>query len=192
VKRLEAKELWSNAVYQVARDEFRQKIIALKQPRRIALGGNVTVLFENHDTLRFQVQEMLRAEGLTDPAAIQAEVDVYNALMPGADELSATLMIEVVEESKIREVLDSLLGMEESLYLTFGTHEIRAKFEEGRSDGARISAVQYIRFPFTSVERDAFVATKSARLELRHPTYQATTDLAPATLTSLRADLLPD
>src|SRR5258708_26600936 len=96
---------------------------------------------------------MLRAEGLTDPAAIQAELDVYNALMPGPDELSATLMIEVVEESKIREVLNRLLGMEESLYLKFGAHDVRAKFEEGRSDGVRISAVQYIRFHFTPVAR---------------------------------------
>jgi hypothetical protein len=152
----------------------------------------VTVLFENHDTLRFQVQEMLRAEGIADPAAIQAEVDVYNALMPGADELSATLMIEVVEESKIREVLHSLLGMEESLFLTFGPHEIRAKFEEGRSDGARISAVQYVRFHFKPAEREEFLRATSAHLELRHTTYQARTHLGPTTLESLKADLLRD
>jgi hypothetical protein len=192
VKLLRAEELWPNAVYQSTRDEYRQKIIALKQPRRLALGDSVTLLFENRDTLRFQVQEMLRVEGLTDPAAIQAELDVYNTLMPTADQLSATLMIEVVEEAKIREMLNRLVGIEESLYLSFGPHQVRAQFETGHSDGARISAVQYVRFPFTPPARESFLAATTARLALRHPTYQASTDLLPATLDSLKADLLHD
>jgi hypothetical protein len=192
VKLLSADELWPNDVYQATRDEYRRKIIALKQPRRVGLGDSVTLIFENRDTLRFQVQEMMRTEGLTDRAAIQGELDVYNALMPGANELSATLMIEVVEEAKIREILQRLLGIEEALYLSFGPNQLQAQFEKGHSDGSRISAVQYVRFPFTPAQREAFLETSRARLELNHPAYRAGVDLGAATMDSLKADLARD
>jgi hypothetical protein len=192
VKLLSADELWPNDVYQSTRDEYRRRIIALKQPRRVGLGDSVTLIFENRDTLRFQVQEMMRTEGLTDQAAIQGELDVYNALMPGPNELSATLMIEVVDEARIREVLQRLVGIEESLALSFGLNELRAQFEGGHSDGSRISAVQYLRFQFTPAQREAFLETPQARLELRHPAYKASVELGAATLGSLKADLTRD
>ncbi|MHB1845018.1 MAG: DUF3501 family protein [Deltaproteobacteria bacterium] len=186
---LTQRDLWPNAVYEKARDEFRARIIELKKPRRIALGNCVTLLFENRETLKFQIQEMVRAEGITSPAGLQGELDVYNGLMPSTDGLSGTLTVEITDEAKIPEMLHRLLGLEETLVLTFGGCELHASFEAGRSDGQRISAVQFVRFQFDPADRAAFLSCPEARLELRHPGYQAVAPLGPTTLASLRRDL---
>jgi len=189
MEKLTPKDLWPNAIYEAARTEFRNRVIALKAVRRIALAGDVTLVFENRDTLRLQIQEMLRAERIETAAGIQEELDVYNALMPGRDSLSATLFIEVTEEARIKQVLHDLLGLEEALHLAFDGDEVRASFEEGRSDGARISAVQYVRFVFQGAQRERFLQAKAARLELRHPKLRTSVALGAETLESLRGDL---
>jgi Protein of unknown function (DUF3501) len=182
-------DIWPNKVYEAARSEMRSRVIALKAVRRIAVAPDVTLVFENRDTLRWQIQEMLRAERIETPSGIQEELDVYNALMPDRVSLSATLFIEVTEEARIAQVLHDLLGLEESLYLCFGSEEVRAGFEGGRSDGARISAVQYVRFVFTPEQRERFLASGESRLELRHPKLRSSVVLGPETLESLKGDL---
>jgi hypothetical protein len=187
--KLTPRDIWPNKVYEAARSEMRDRVIALKAVRRIALAADVTLVFENRETLRWQIQEMLRAERMETPTAVQEELDVYNALMPDRNSLSATLFIEVTDAARIVQVLHDLLGLEESLSLHFDGGDIRASFEEGRSDGARISAVQYVRFVFTPEQRDRFLATREARLELRHPKLHSSVVVGPQTLASLRADL---
>jgi len=187
--KLSAKDIWPNKVYEAARAEMRSHVIALKAVRRIALAPDVTLVFENRDTLRWQIQEMLRAERIETPAAVQEELDVYNALMPDHESLSATLFIEVTDEARIAQVLHDLVGLEETLYLRFGSDEIRASFEAGRSDGARISAVQYVRFVFPPGPRDRFLTAHEAHLELRHPRLRSSVALGPEALASLRGDL---
>ena len=189
MEKLTGKDLWPNPVYEKAREEVRARIIRLKAPRRLALGDSATILFENRETLKYQIQELLRAESITSPAGIQEQLDVYNGLLPGEGELSATLMIDVTEEARIQETLRRLVGIDERLFLCFGPHEIRARFEEGRSDGKRVSAVQFIRFQLDLGARRDFLAAKTGRLELRHPEYQARADLDSETLASLQADL---
>jgi hypothetical protein len=188
--KLTGKDIWPNAVYEAARAEFRNRVIALKAVRRVALAEDVTVVFENRETLRLQIQEMLRAERIETPGGIAEELDVYNALMPDRDRLSATLFIEVTEEARIKQVLHDLVGLEESLYLTFGGEEVRASFEEGRSDGGRISAVQYVRFVLDPAQRERFLQSRKAKLELRHPTVRSSVTLMPETMSSLQADLV--
>ena len=80
--------------YEKMRDEFRRRIIELKQRRRVAVGDRITLVFENHDTVLFQIQEMLRAERIADVDRIREEIEVYNELIPAEGELSATLLIE--------------------------------------------------------------------------------------------------
>jgi len=89
--------------YERQRESFRSRIIALKQRRRISIGPLITLVFENRETLRFQIQEMIRVERILDPDKVQDELDVYNALLPTGNELSATLLIEIVEEAKMKE-----------------------------------------------------------------------------------------
>jgi hypothetical protein len=74
--------------YEVVRNEIRRRIIELKRSRRLSVGPDVTFVFENHDTVYFQIQEMLRAERITDLDAVRAELEVYNALLPQPGELS--------------------------------------------------------------------------------------------------------
>ncbi len=189
MQKLTAKDIWPNPIYARVRDEFRTRVLALKKPRRVELGESVTLIFENRDTVKHQIQEMARVENINSPEGLQAEIDTYNSLVPADGELSATLMIDVTDEAQIPVVLHKLLGLEEQLFMKFGTGEVRAKFEEGRNDGARVSAVQFIRFALDPDQKREFLAAKVASLELRHPSYQAKRALEGETLASLQRDL---
>ena len=175
--------------YAKVRKELKPQIIAHRRLRSVSLGEHMTLQFEDERTIRYQIQEMLRAEKIDSAKGIQEELEVYNPLLPALDALSATLFIEVTEEARIREVLHRLLGIEEALFLSFTGAEVRARFEEGRTDGERLSAVQYVRFVFSDRERKDFLASRSVALEIRHPNLKARVDLPPETLSSLQADL---
>ncbi len=168
-------------------------MIDLKRRRRVAVGDRVTLLFENRETLRFQVQEMLRVERIRAGDAVQAELDVYNELMPGPGELSATLFIEITDTARIKPELDRLVGLDAhvSLVLDEGADEraARATFDPRQRDDERISAVQYVRFPL-DLGLQAALADPAVRARLRidHPAYRCETELSPP----LRAQLLAD
>src|SRR5215470_1248611 len=120
--------------YEAIRDDVRRRIIALKRGRRVSVGPDVTFVFENHDTIYFQVQEMLRAERITDLDAVRDELAVYNALLPQPGELSATMLIEITQQDRIEERLLRLLGIDEAVCLQVGErHRVPAIFEPGRS-----------------------------------------------------------
>jgi hypothetical protein len=177
------------SAYEKVREQFRREIIDLKQKRRVSVGPRVSLVFENRETVLFQIQEMVRAERITDLDKIREEIDVYNALIPGADELSATMFLEIEDQTHLREELLKFLGIDEALFFDIGKAAIHARFEEGRSKEDKISAVQYVRFPFT---RDAIAALRSgeaAQLRIDHPNYRATASISDGTRDSLLADL---
>ncbi len=177
------------ALYAGFRDDLRKKVIELKRPRRISIGDRVTLVFENRATLLFQIEEMLRAEALTTDDKIQEEIDVYNALMPGDNSLSATLFIEVPPDTNAREELDRLIGLDERLILHVGEHAIRAAFEEGRGTTDRISAVQYTRYVISdAAKRDLAAPGTKVVLEIDHPEYSHSTACSEQTRESLAAD----
>ena len=95
MKPIERSELLGLAEYEKVREHFRGRIIAEKRARRVALGPNASCVFENRDTALMQIQEMLRTERITRPAAIDHEVETYNQLVPGDHELSATVLVEI-------------------------------------------------------------------------------------------------
>ena len=178
------------AIYAGMREDFRRRIIELKVHRRISVGDRVTLVFENRHTLIFQIEEILRAEAITQRDQIQAEIDVYNPLLPSADSLSATLFLEVPPDADPRVELDRLVGLDEHVILHIGPHPVRAEFEEGRSTDERISAVQYIRFRLPPDAREALRAPGTAlALEIDHPEYRHRTDASEAMRASLAADL---
>jgi len=183
-------ELWDLTSYELQREAYRAGIIALKRHRRVAVGPRVTFIFENRDTVRFQVQEMLRTERTVKPEDIQAELDVYNELLPRAGELSATLMIEITDLGEIRPVLDQLIGLDEHVILRVGDFEVRASFDPKQFEEDRISAVQYVRFPLGDAVAAAFSDPATpASLALEHPNYTHTTPLEGDTRASLIEDL---
>lgn len=189
MKRLELSDIPEAAVFEACRDELRGRIIAHKDLRRVEIGDRVTLLFEDRETLRWQVLEMCRVEGTRDAAGIQHELDVYNELIPGEDELTATLFIEITDLAEIRPALDRLVGLDEHVTLEVGGHAVRAVFDPDQMEDDRISAVQYIRFRFPAEAAAAFRAGEPATLGIDHPNYTCRARLAPEVQASLAADL---
>jgi hypothetical protein len=177
--------------YEKIREDFRRRIIELKKHRRVSVGDRITLVFENHETVLFQIQEMLRAERITDIDKIRFEVDTYNELIPGDGELSATLLIEITEQDRIRPELVKLIGLDKAVSLQIGQHfAISGVFEGGRSTEDNLSAVQYVRFPLPPEARAAFrEGTEDVRLVISHQNYQAHVQLPLATRQSLAAEL---
>lgn len=133
--------------YGEQRDGIRAKIMELKKPRRIHVGDNLTFLFENTDTIRYQVQEMVRVERTVKEADIQQEVDTYNELLGGKGELGCTLMIEIDNEEERNVKLRKWLPLTKHLYLKLedGT-KIRATYDSRQVGEDRLSSVQYLKF----------------------------------------------
>jgi hypothetical protein len=191
MKKLTVQDLMGLSSYEKARETFREEVIRHKKNRRLPVGDRVTLVFEDRKTVLFQIQEMLRAEKITDLDKIKEEVDVYNELLPGAGELSATLFIEIEEQSKIREDLLKFLGIDEAVFLKIGSdHTIRAAFEEGHSKEDKISAVQYVRFPLDAAAREAFLSGgKKITVSIDHPSYRAEAEIGEEMRRSLGGDL---
>src|SRR5215470_9442508 len=121
--------------YELERPDFRQRVIALKGRRRVPLGPLMTLVFENRDTVRFQIQEMTRVERIVRPDRVQHEVDVYNELLPAPGQLAATLFIEITDQARVQSVLDGFIGLEEPgrLLLRIGGKTHPAIFAPGQS-----------------------------------------------------------
>lgn len=145
--KLTTADILSLPEYNKIRSEFRERTIKIKNLRRIHLGPYLTFLFENKDTMHYQVQEMLRAEHITKEEAIEHEVITYNELVPEKHQLTATLLVEF-EDPVIRAVkLKELVGLENHLYLTIGDDEqVLASFDERQLTEDKLSSVQYIKF----------------------------------------------
>ncbi|MBX3330655.1 MAG: DUF3501 family protein [Nitrospira sp.] len=160
--------------YERQREAFRGKIIALKQRRRISVGPFITMVFENRETLQFQIQEMIRAERIVEPAKVQDELDVYNALLPQQNELSATLLIEITDEAKMKEKLDQFMGLDhgEKVAILAEGEEAFGEFEGGRSHETKISAVHFVRFRPTAEMKRAFAdLTRPVTIRVIHGGY---------------------
>ncbi len=177
--------------YERGREEFRRRIIELKRNRRITVGDRITLVFENRETLFFQIQEMLRVERIVDPEKIKNELETYNQLMPSAGELSATLFIEITDAAQVKDVLDRFQGIDrgKTVSLRVGPHLVYGTFEQGYSKEDKISAVHFVRFSIPERVK-AEMSNLQARMELRvnHEDYQA----AAAIPDDMRFSLLND
>lgn len=178
------------SAYERVRQQFREDIIEKKKRRRVSIGDKVSLVFENRDTVIFQIQEMLRAERITDLDKIREEIAVYNELVPDPGELSATLFLEIEDQSHLREDLLQFLGIDEAVALKIGAQVIPGRFEEGRSKEDKISAVQYVRFSMNAEARQAFARGERAELVIDHPNYKARAILEAEVQQSLAEDLV--
>ncbi|MGE0644978.1 MAG: DUF3501 family protein [Nitrospira sp.] len=175
MKALTSGDLISIEEYDRLRESFRAGIITLKQRRRISVGPLMTLVFENRETLRFQIQEMIRAERIVDPAKIQEELEVYNALLPDPNELSATLLIEITDEAAMKEKLDQFMGLDhgKKVAITAGGEAVYGEFEGGRSHETKISAVHFVRFRPTASMNQAFAdLTRPVTIRVDHDGYR--------------------
>src|SRR5438128_5201231 len=192
MKALEPSEILNLVEYEKVRDVRRRQIVELKKARRVSLGRYLTFVFENRETVWFQIQEMVRAERIVDEAKIAEEVGVYNTLLPGPGELAATMLIEISEASQIKPVLDKLLGIDTRDYvrLTVGPHVVVGDFESGHSDEERgkLSAVHFVRFALPPGARRLFREAEVA-LVVEHPNERARAVLSVETKRALLQDL---
>src|SRR5580693_6974221 len=190
--------------YERERDEYRRTVIALKARRRVAVGPIVSLVFENRETMRSQIQEMARAEKMVSDEQIQKELDVYNALIPGPGELSATLFIELTGEDALRDWLPRLVGIEHAVVLRLpegpggtgggGGPVVRAvpeaAHEEALTRPEITASVHYIRFTLDPDQVDRFAAGP-VTLAVDHPEYRAESVLSEIVRTELLTDLRP-
>ncbi|MCU1504523.1 MAG: uncharacterized protein JWM12_3877 [Ilumatobacteraceae bacterium] len=191
-RRLTLADIADSRAYERERDEFRSRVTALKQRRRLPIGPVVTVVFENRDTIRFQIQEMARVERLTTDAAIQEELDTYNPLVPEPGALRATLFIELTNDEEVREWLPKLVGIERAVVLHLdGGGVVRcapdARHASQLTREHITAAVHYIGFELTAEEIDAF--GRGATIAVDHPEYPWETAIPTESIAELLGDL---
>ncbi len=190
---LDPSDILDLTAYEKIREDFLAETIELKRHRRIHVGDQLCFVFENRRTVLFQIQEMTRAERTVKPEAIAAEVAVYNELIPKPHSLSATLMIEIPDLSRIKSELDRLVGIDEHVSLEIGGERVGATFDDKQFESDRISAVQYVQFPLGAALSAAFRDPNvRAWLRVDHPNYDFRTEIVGESRASLAADLADD
>lgn len=190
MRKLTLDDILGPARYAPLRDEMRARVIELKRDRRVSVGPQVTLVFENRATMTFQVEEMCRAEGIVDDAKIQFEVDTYNKVLPDDGQLGATLFIEVQSDAALRRTLDALVGLQNHVWLVVDGQRARATFDPDQFTTDKLAAVQYLKFPLDDKAQAALRrAGAELRLQIDHPNYQHEARLSEATRASLAADL---
>jgi Protein of unknown function (DUF3501) len=147
MKPVKREELLPLEVYEASRDEIRRSILEAKRLRRVTAGGVLTFLFENTATLRYQIQEMIRAERMTGEAEIAHELETYNGLLGGPGELAVSLLIEVTDPAERDRKLREWLDLPRRLYLKLPDGEkVRPRYDAGQVGEDRLSSVQYLKF----------------------------------------------
>jgi hypothetical protein len=190
VKPVERNEILEIGEYEAIRDRFRKRVVGLKKARRVHLGEHMTALFENHDTVLFQIQEMLRTERITREDAIEHEIETYNELIPGRDELSATIFVEYPEPAERDRMLTALAGLESRFYLVVGDARLAVRNETRGQRSDRTTAVHYVKFPLGESAANAIRRGEAkVRLGVAHEAYRAEVGLTEAQVDELRADL---
>jgi hypothetical protein len=147
VKKVEASEILDNGTYETLREGLRREAMAAKRARRVHVGDHLTFLFETRETVRSQVQEMLRIEGRSSPEDVQHELDTYNELLGDDGELGCTLLVEIEDETERARKLREWLPLVDHLYalLPDGTR-VPATYDARQIGEDRLSAVQYLKF----------------------------------------------
>ena len=148
MKLVQREELLDYQTYSERRNDIRSDVMEIKKPRRIHVGQYLTFLFENADTIRYQIQEMMRVERIVREADIQHEIDTYNELLGAPGELGCTMLIEIDDPAERDAKLREWLGLPEAVYLELddGTR-VAATVDDRQQDGRRVSSVQYLTFP---------------------------------------------
>ena len=187
-------EILPVTTYDRVRPLLRPLCIAEKTRRRLAVGPHLTLMFENRQTVWYQIQEILRTERIFEEAAINAEVETYNELLPGPGELFATLLIEYADPAERDVELARLVGLERHLWIVLDGRRVGARFDERQMSPDQISAVQFIAFPL-GAQADRFgelAAIGKVAIEVDHAHLSVTAPIESALAQALSDDLRPD
>jgi hypothetical protein len=184
--------LLSLEAYAKSRKDFRTRVIAHKKNRTLALGGHVTLIFEDELTVCYQIQEMLRIERTFEEEGIQDELDAYNPLVPDGTNLKATMMIEYDDPAVRRRELARLIGIEDRTYVQVdGYDKVHAIADEDleRENEEKTSSVHFLRFEFTPAMIDGLKKGAALAVGIDHPNYPVRVDeVAPNVQAALVRD----
>ena len=191
MKQISKTDILGLAEWERTRAVLRQVFIHEKERRRLAVGSHLTFLFENTATVWYQIEEMIRSERMTDPAAIEHEIETYNELIPARGEISATLLIEFAEARERDAALRRLVGIEKNLWLKLGDVRAPLKFDERQMSSERVSSVQFVRFQ-VGMDSEAFLKLALANqvaIQADHPNLGAEAKIGGDLAKSLAEDL---
>ena len=195
MKPVTLKELMPWPQYEILRPRLRPLLIAEKERRRLAVGEHLTLLFENGQTVWYQIEEMIRAERIEAEDALRHEIDTYNELLPRPGELTATMLIEYADVKERDAALRALVGLERHLWIAIGGRREPARFDHRQFDPDRVSAVQFVRFPtggLDAAEFQAHAAAGKIAIEADHPRLQARAPIQGPIARALAGDLRGD
>jgi hypothetical protein len=196
VRKLTVDDIVDLRAWERERADFRSHIIELKKIRRVAIGPLMSIVFENTDTMRWQIQEMARAERMLRDEQIEHEVATYNELIPEPGQLSGTLMLELTSDAELREWLPKLVGIENYIRFAFADGS-SARGKSSDEDEARLTrddttaAVHFLRFELTPSQIEAF-AFGPVHLGSDHPAYSHDVELDTVQRAALAVDLQDD
>ncbi|WP_025771537.1 DUF3501 family protein [Thioalkalivibrio sp. HK1] len=188
-------DLFSLEEYHAHRPEFRERVLAHKRDRQVALGDNATLYFEDRLTIHYQIQEMLRVERIFETEAIEEELAAYNPLIPDGENLKATFMLEYGDPEQRREMLAQLVGVEDRVWIEAdtksGPQRIFAIADEDieRTTDEKTSSVHFLRFELGAEVRQAFLGDGEVRIGIDHDGYRIEVALDPKSRRALSADL---
>jgi len=192
MKKIEFGEILNIYEYEKVREQKRREIIEIKKKRRLFLGDLVHLVFENRDTVWFQIQEMIRAERMVRDEEIQQEIDIYNELIPEKNQLSITMFIEIPDEQERKRLLPQLVGIHDHLWFHIGNkHSIRVVADE-RSERdyqyGKAAVVHFLKLNLTPEQVKDF-AELPVRVEINHPNYKAMVEMPEEVKAELVKDL---
>jgi hypothetical protein len=185
-------DLYSLEKYAELRSEFRNRVMAHKKTRQVALGPHITLYFEDRLTMQYQVQEMLRAERIFEAAGIQEELDAYNPLIPDGSNWKATFMVEYEDADERREALSRLIGIEDRVWVRVaGFDKVGAIADEDleREDETKTSSVHFLRFELSPEMVAAVKGGAAVEVGTDHPEYAQQVSLTGPVRDSLAGDL---
>lgn len=192
MQKLTRDDLYSLEEYAEARTAFRSDVLRHKRDRRLELGTNAALYFEDRLTMQYQVQEMLRIERIFEAAGINEELEAYNPLIPDGSNWKATFMVEFAEEEERRDMLKQLVGIEDCVYVQVGDLQRSVAFADedmDRADDVKTSAVHFLRFELNAGQVAALRDGAPLTAGIDHPSYQ--TEISPVA-DSIRNSLLAD
>jgi len=190
--RIERASLMTLEAYARARPQFRAKVMAHKKDRTVHLDEHLTLMFEDELTIRYQIQEMLRAERIFEEAGIQEELDAYNPLVPDGRNLKATMMLEYPDVQERRSRLERLIGIEDKTWIQVeGFDRVWAIADEDleRENERKTSSVHFLRFELSDEMAGALKAGAGLAIGVEHPHYAVQLRAPAAVRDALTRDL---
>ena len=192
MKKLTNKDLLSLEEYDSNRETIKTEVIESKKHRSISIGNNIVLLFESFETIKYQVQEMLRIEKIFKKEEIEEEIGAYQALIPDGNNFKATMLIMYPDVEERRKMLEKLNGIENKMWLSINkSSKIYAMADEDldRANDEKTSAVHFLRFQLNSEEVDLFKNSDNIQFGVDHDEYSTSIKVTRDTYQSLLRDL---